>query len=47
MLKWMVTGAAAIFAAIFVSLLKSLETPPNKTLFAPVWKNGQRLVTIE
>lgn len=46
LLKWMGAGAAGLFAAMFISLFRSLaRTPPVEVLFGAVWKRGDRLLT--
>lgn len=47
LLKWMVAGVVGVFAAMFVSVLRSLATPPEPTLYNNIWKRGQRLMTID
>lgn len=47
LLKWMGAAIAATFAAITVSVLRSLAKPPGPALFNTVWVRGQRLVTIK
>jgi len=47
LLKWVGVGAVGMIAAIFVSLIRSLGRPPGPSLFARVWKRGQRLVTLD
>lgn len=48
LLKWMGAGGAALFAAIFVSMCRSFAREnPAQVLFAPVWKSGDRLMTID
>jgi len=36
-----------VFAAIFVSMMRSMAPPPGPTIFSTVWKRGQRLVTVD
>jgi ubiquinol-cytochrome c reductase iron-sulfur subunit len=38
-------SSAGIFGAMVVSLMRSLATPPDPTIFDTVWKQGQLLVT--
>ena len=47
MLRWMMTGTLGVLAASVVSLLRSVGSNPNKTLYSPVWKRGQRLLTVD
>jgi ubiquinol-cytochrome c reductase iron-sulfur subunit len=47
MLKWMGGVSAALFAAMFLSLLRSLGVSPDSELFGTVWKRGQRLFTLD
>lgn len=47
LLKWMGAAVAAILAAMVVSLLRSLGMSPYPSLFTPVWKRGERLVTAD
>lgn len=47
MLQWMVTGTVGVLAAGVVSLLRSVGANPNTTLYSPVWKRGQRLLTVD
>lgn len=44
LLKWMITAIGLTFAAMFVSLFRSLGKPPLITLLRPIWKRGQQLV---
>src|SRR5579884_3773650 len=47
-LLWCIGAGAAVFpVAIFVSLFRSLGRPPVPSLFNPIWKRGDRLVTAE
>lgn len=47
MLQWMMAGTAGILAASIMSLLRSVGSNPNSTLYSPVWKRGQRLLTVD
>ena len=47
MLQWMMAGTAGVLAASFVSLLRSVGSNPNSTLYSTVWKRGQRLLTVD
>jgi ubiquinol-cytochrome c reductase iron-sulfur subunit len=47
LLKWMAMSVAAVFAAMVVSVFRSLASPPYEVLYDTVWKRGQRLVTID
>lgn len=47
LLKWMGIGGMGVFAAMVVSLMRSLGMSPYPALFTTVWKHGQRLVTAE
>jgi ubiquinol-cytochrome c reductase iron-sulfur subunit len=44
-LTWMVASISLLFAAIVVSLVRSLGQDPDPSLFDTVWKRGERLVT--
>lgn len=44
-LKAMTAAAFGVFAAIFVSMFRSLGASPYPALYSTVWKRGQRLVT--
>lgn len=45
LLIWLSAAMTALFAAISVSLMRSLATPSDESLYSVVWKRGQRLVT--
>lgn len=47
LLTWMSAGFAAVFAASAVSLVRSLGTPPGPSLYATIWKPGQRLMSAD
>ena len=47
LLKLLVAAGVGMFAAMFISLLRSLGKTPNDELFAIVWKKGQRLMTLD
>lgn len=47
MLRWMMTATVGVLAASIVSLLRSVGSNPTATLYAPVWKRGQRLLTVD
>ena len=48
LLRWMAAAVVGLFAAIAVSLLRSLAiTHPAEELFSTVWKSGERLVTAQ
>lgn len=47
MLQWMMTGTLGVLAAGIVSLLRSVGSNPNAVLYSPVWKRGQRLLTVD
>ncbi len=47
LLKWIGAGTAGMIAAMFVSLIRSLGRAPAPSLFAAIWKRGQRLVTLD
>lgn len=47
LLTWMSAGFAAVFAASFMSLFRSLGAPPGPSLYDTVWKSGQRLMTLD
>jgi ubiquinol-cytochrome c reductase iron-sulfur subunit len=47
-LLWCMGAAMVVFpGAIFVSLFRSLGRPPAPSLFNPIWKRGERLVSAE
>lgn len=45
LLQWMGSAAAAVLGAGVISLLRSLGSNPNKTLYSGIWKKDQRLMT--
>ena len=46
LLRWIAIATIGVFAAMFISLLRSLaRSIPGDVLFDTVWKRGQRLVT--
>ncbi|MGH9588415.1 MAG: Rieske 2Fe-2S domain-containing protein [Acidobacteriaceae bacterium] len=47
LLKVLVAAGVGMFAAMFVSLLRSFGKAPNDELFEIVWKKGQRLMTLD
>ena len=47
LLTWLVVAFAASVAAAIVSYFRSFGTPPGSTLWDPVWKRGQRLMTVD
>ncbi|HEX5412607.1 MAG TPA: Rieske 2Fe-2S domain-containing protein [Terriglobia bacterium] len=47
LLKWMIGTAIGIFAAMAISLLRSVAKPPGPELFDEVWKRGQHLTTLD
>lgn len=47
LLKWMIGTATGLFAAMAISLLRSVAKPPGPELFDEVWKRGQRLTTLD
>lgn len=46
-LKWMGAAGTGIFAAMIISLMRSLGMSPYPSLFTTVWKRGERLMTAE
>ncbi|HEX3738211.1 MAG TPA: Rieske 2Fe-2S domain-containing protein [Terriglobales bacterium] len=47
LLQLMAASGVGIFAAIVVSLMRSLGPAPGQALFPVIWKRGQRLMTLE
>jgi ubiquinol-cytochrome c reductase iron-sulfur subunit len=47
LLKFAIAGGTGIFAAIFVSLFRSLGGSPDQSLYSTIWKRGQMLVSME
>src|SRR6185437_4617713 len=47
LLKWMIAGASGTFAAMFLTMFRSLGQSPDSTISSTVWKRGQRLMTSE
>jgi ubiquinol-cytochrome c reductase iron-sulfur subunit len=47
LLQLMGALGVGLFAAIFVSLMRSLGPAPGEALFPVIWKRGQRLMTLE
>lgn len=47
LLKWAAAGGLGLFGAMVVSLFRSLGGSPEKGLYTPVWKAGQKLVSLE
>jgi ubiquinol-cytochrome c reductase iron-sulfur subunit len=45
LLMWFGLSGAGVFGAMVLSLLRSLGTSPDKSLYSRIWKGGQRLVT--
>lgn len=47
LLKWAAVGGVGLFAAMAISLLRSLIGNPNQSIYTIVWKRGQRLMTVD
>jgi len=47
LLTWMALSGAGLFGTMVLSLLRSLGMSPDKSLYSRVWKQGQRLVTMD
>ncbi|HTZ57508.1 MAG TPA: ubiquinol-cytochrome c reductase iron-sulfur subunit [Acidobacteriaceae bacterium] len=47
LLQWMGAMTVGVLAAGVVSLLRSLGSNPDQTLYSRVWKHGERLMTID
>jgi ubiquinol-cytochrome c reductase iron-sulfur subunit len=47
LLKFAVAGSIGLFAAMVISLLRSLVGPTDPALFGIVWKRGQRLMKVD
>jgi ubiquinol-cytochrome c reductase iron-sulfur subunit len=47
LLVWMSMAAVGVIAAMVVSLMRSLGSPPGPSLLDTVWKRGQRLMTLD
>jgi ubiquinol-cytochrome c reductase iron-sulfur subunit len=47
LLKFMTVAGAGVFAAMFVSLLRSFGAPTEPALYQIVWRRGQRLMTAD
>jgi ubiquinol-cytochrome c reductase iron-sulfur subunit len=47
LLQWMSAAGLGVFAAIIVSVMRSLGSDPSHSLYATVWKHGQRLMTVD
>jgi len=47
LLKWMIAGGLGTFAAMFLTMFRSLGQSPDSTIYSTVWKRGQRLMTSE
>jgi len=47
LLKWIGVSTVGMIAAMVISLFRSLGRAPDPSLFATVWKRGQRLMTLD
>lgn len=47
LLKWMAAVGLGTVAAMVISLFRSIMPDPDATLYASVWKSGQRLMTLD
>ena len=47
LLKWIGVSTLGMIAAMVISLFRSLGRAPDPSLFATVWKRGQRLMTLD
>lgn len=47
LLQWMSAAGLGVLASIFVSVMRSLGSSPNDSLYTTVWKHGQRLMTVD
>ncbi|MGA7524264.1 MAG: Rieske 2Fe-2S domain-containing protein [Acidobacteriaceae bacterium] len=47
LLQWMGAAGMGALGAIFISLIRSLGSPPSLALDTDVWKRGQRLMTVD
>lgn len=47
LLKWMGLGGAGFLASMVASLMRSLGVSPDVSLYSTVWKEGQRLLTLD
>lgn len=47
LLKFLIAAGVTMFAAMFISLLRSFGLPPDSELFSIVWRKGERLMTAD